>query len=409
MSNSPTSDFSNSFQVTDSKAYTTENAYQSHVNSKKHKDNERKKSFAAKTNPPVKPSLTAHQESPHREIAKLAINQDSSSSGDGGGDDDIDRAIDAKINATAHLRLSPAEHCLFCTQTSSSLEENLTHMSAIHSFFVPDAEYLIDITGLISYLGEKVVVGNICIYCNSKSKGFRSLEAARKHMVDKSHCKIAYDSEDDRLELSDYYDFTASYPDAHKAKAKAKVDDRESGEDEWEDVEQDGDVVDEIKDATSDDSGESEDDLPDNQITYGDTSFELVLPSGARIGHRSMRRYYAQRFTAAPRPTEDPNSGAALVRRLLADKNSALIPRKGGFGAFGMGTEVIRARNAGEAREAGRHVREYRDQRRREDFKTKVGFIHNAQKHYRCVIPAYPWLVDLNLKLIISPRDQLLQ
>jgi len=97
-----------------------------------------------------------------------------------------------------------------------------------------------------------------------------------------------------------------------------------------------------------------------------------------------MRRYYAQSFPGTPRGSkEDPNSGAALVRRLLADKNSALVPRKGGFGAFGSGTDVVKARNRGEAREAGRHVREFRDQKRREDFKTKVGFIANSQKHFR--------------------------
>ena len=74
---------------------------------------------------------------------------------------------------------------------------------------------------------------------------------------------------------------------------------------------------------------------------------------------------------------------SALVRRLLADKNSVLVPRKGGFGAFGMGTDVVKARNRGEAREAGRHVSEFRDQKRREDFKTKVGLIGNHQKHFR--------------------------
>jgi pre-60S factor REI1 len=321
-------------------------------------------------------------------VAKLDIIQDAPTQKDN--DKDIDRAIDAKIEGAEHSRLSP-EDCLFCTHVSPSLELNLTHMSAAHSFFVPDAEYLIDITGLITYLGEKIAVGNMCIYCNSKSKEFRSLQAARKHMVDKSHCKIAYDAEDDRLELSDYYDFSSSYPDAPhqpKKKSRSKHNRDGSGEEEWEDVDQDGEAADEIKDVVSeddaDDHSEASDDLPESQITYGDTSFELVLPSGARIGHRSMRRYYAQRFFATPRAAEDPNSGAGLVRRLLADKNSALIPRKGGFGAFGMGTEVIRTRNAGEAREAGRHVREYRDQRRREEFKTKVGFINNAQKHYRC-------------------------
>jgi len=122
--------------------------------------------------------------------------------------------------------------------------------------------------------------------------------------------------------------------------------------------------------------------IPDNQITYGDTEYELVLPSGARIGHRSMKRYYAQSFRPTQVRDEDRNSGIALVRRLLADKNSALVPRKA-FGAYGQGTEVVKARNRGEAREAGRHIREFRDQKRREDFKTRVGFIHNSQKHYR--------------------------
>jgi len=272
---------------------------------------------------------------------------------------------------------------------SGTLEDNLSHMSVVHSFFVPDAEYLVDIEGLISYLGEKIVVGNVCIYCNDKGREFRTVEAARKHMVDKSHCKIAYDSEIDRLEISDYYDFSSSYPDQEAKRKTPSLDNAEA--DEWEDVD-DGtsddqeESVDEVVDDDFRSASESEsDDVPDNQIKYGDSPFELVLPSGVRIGHRSMRRYYAQSFVGGGRgaKSEDPNSGAALVRRLLADKNSALVPRKGGFGAYGSGTDVVKARNRGEAREAGRHVREFRDQRRREDFKTKVGFIHNSQKHYR--------------------------
>jgi len=153
------------------------------------------------------------------------------------------------------------------------------------------------------------------------------------------------------------------------------------------DYEEDVDeIVDEEKlNDESNSNSDSDESLPDNNlITYGDSDLELVLPSGARIGHRTMRRYFAQSFPGSRGGKfEDPNSGAALVRRLLADKNSALVPRKGGFGAFGAGTEVIKARNRGEAREAGRHVREFRDNKRREDFKTRVGFIHNSQKHFR--------------------------
>jgi len=332
-------------------------------------------------------------------------------------DDESHATLDEKIDAT-QARHSPT-HCLFCARISPSLEDNLTHMSGEHSFFIPDAEYLVDLTGLISYLGEKIVVDNVCIYCNGKGREFRTLDAVRKHMVDKSHCKIAYDTEKDMLEISDYYDFSSSYPDAEerqrrreerraekRAKAKAAAETAEG----WEDVEDSGGEVDEVLDEppsspSSSSSGEDEDEdeeeeeedssdadsLPENQITLGDSHLELVLPSGNRLGHRTMRRYYAQSFPArASRATDadganadDPNSGRSIVRRLLADKHSALVPRRGGFGAFGAGTEVVKARNRGEAREAGRHIREFRDQKRKEDYRTRVAFVHNHQKHYR--------------------------
>jgi len=309
------------------------------------------------------------------------------SSDEAGTEDDISRTIDDRI-AAIRSRLS-SSHCLFCSEQSSSLEGNLTHMSIAHSFFIPDEDYLVDTAGLIVYLGEKIAVGNVCIYCGGKGRQFRTLDAVRKHMIDKSHCKIAYDNEHERLEISDYYDFTASYPDdcMQKKKETSKATDEE-----WEDMDEDevtsGDQLDEIVDEDTLEPGsksKDSDDLHEDQITYGDSHFELVLPSGARIGHRSLKRYYAQSFSSmlgGGKP-EDPNSGAALIRQLIKEKNSDQVPRKGGFGAYGAGTDVVKARNRGEAREAGRHVREFRDQRRMEDFKTKVGFVHNHQKHYR--------------------------
>lgn len=315
--------------------------------------------------------------------------------------------LDEKI-AAARSKLSPL-HCLFCARVSPSLEDNLTHMSGEHSFFIPDAEYLVDIAGLVAYLGEKIAVGNACIYCNDKGREFRTLDAVRKHMLDKSHCKIAYDTERDMLEMSDYYDFSSSYPDAEERRQRKKAErkreraaakeaaDAAQG---WEDVDEEGEEeddeaggeVDEVVDeppssssSSSEEEGEeeTEGDLPQSQITYGDSHLELVLPSGNRIGHRSMRRYYAQSFPSAATRGQEGHDGRSIVRRLLADKHSALVPRRGGFGAFGAGTEVVKARNRGEAREAGRHVREFRDQKRKEDYKTRVAFVHNHQKHYR--------------------------
>jgi pre-60S factor REI1 len=52
----------------------------------------------------------------------------------------------------------------------------------------------------------------------------------------------------------------------------------------------------------------------------------------------------------------------------------------GGHGAFGKGQQLIKARNAGEANWAKKAGRSYQDQKRRDNFRTKIGFKHNNQK-----------------------------
>ena len=74
----------------------------------------------------------------------------------------------------------PPEICLFCLHPSTTLEENATHMSFTHGLFVPEKEYLIDLRGFIVHLGEKIGVGNLCVYCG---KSFTSAEGTRAHMV----------------------------------------------------------------------------------------------------------------------------------------------------------------------------------------------------------------------------------
>ena len=101
---------------------------------------------------------------------------------------------------------------------------------------------------------------------------------------------------------------------------------------------------------------DDESDILDSQITYGDSNFVLVLPSGTRIGHRSMRHYYEQSVPTS-RATNDPKSAMAIVRWLLADKQSDLMLVKGGFGVSRTGMQTIKGCNCGEVREAGRHIR----------------------------------------------------
>lgn len=50
----------------------------------------------------------------------------------------------------------PVTNCLFCSHHSSSLMKNVAHMTKVHSFFIPDIEYLVDLRGLIQYLGKSM-------------------------------------------------------------------------------------------------------------------------------------------------------------------------------------------------------------------------------------------------------------
>uniref|UniRef100_F6XP45 Cytoplasmic 60S subunit biogenesis factor ZNF622 n=1 Tax=Callithrix jacchus TaxID=9483 RepID=F6XP45_CALJA len=155
----------------------------------------------------------------------------------------------------------PITDCLFCSRHSSSLMKNVAHMTKVHSFFIPDIEYLSDIKGLITYLGEKVGVGKICLWCNEKGKSFYSTEAVQAHMNDKSHCKLFTDG-DAALEFADFYDFRSSYPDHKEGEDPTEVEELPS----------------------------------EKNLEYDDETMELILPSGARVGHRSLMRYYKQRF-----------------------------------------------------------------------------------------------------------------
>ncbi|XP_076972999.1 cytoplasmic 60S subunit biogenesis factor ZNF622 isoform X1 [Tamandua tetradactyla] len=174
----------------------------------------------------------------------------------------------------------PITDCLFCPHHSCSLMKNVAHMTKVHSFFIPDIEYLSDLKGLIKYLGEKVGVGKICLWCNEKGKSFYSTEAVQAHMNDKSHCKLFTDG-DAALEFADFYDFRSSYPD-HK---------------EGEDTE------------------EAEAFPSEKNVEFDDETMELILPSGARVGHRSLMRYYKQRFGLSRAVTVAKNQKA--VGRVL--------------------------------------------------------------------------------------------
>jgi pre-60S factor REI1 len=161
-----------------------------------------------------------------------------------------DELIDEKIANTKPFSLKDS---LFDGHRAASFDANLRYMTKTFSFFSPELEFLSDIKGLIRYLGQKISIGNTCIFCN---KTYYSKEAVQSHMRDGSHCMIAW--EENEEEYLDFYDWSND-PRAQPI------------------------------------SEESEEDAEPFHFTEHN---ELVLASGKILGPRQLKVYYDQRHRA---------------------------------------------------------------------------------------------------------------
>lgn len=257
------------------KTFSSENAFSNHLSSKKHKDVEANKANKAKKQESL---ITESQFSNNfkrkdsKETDPQNTESENAESLSHNGDDDDDEDDDIEEDTLE------VTDCLFCPHHSVSLEENLKHMTRSHSFFIPDLEYVVDLKGLVTYLCEKVGMGNMCLYCNDKGKSFFSLEAVQSHMVDKGHTKMNYEG-DAVLEYADFYDFSSSYPDYNP------------------DEENEGDEI----------QGR------ESTLAVNEQTLELCLPSGAKIGHRNMRHIYKQNL-----PPERSHH-SKVIQSIMAD------------------------------------------------------------------------------------------
>lgn len=204
---------------------------------------------------------------------------------------------DADVSSIGSRKVQSPQHriglleCLFCPRVFATVEDKVIHMSRQHSFFIPELQYCSNLDGLLKYIGYKIGVANVCIWCNKK---FWSLTAVRSHMCDVGHCRMLVEK-DAVLEYADFYDFSTSYPDHQEADADMQLME-----------------VDEVES-----SGESGD---------GEEEYELVLPSGARIGNRKLKRYYRQKFPTVDRGltmSTNTNNNGDRVRKLLSQYSSA--------------------------------------------------------------------------------------
>ncbi|CAH0722494.1 unnamed protein product, partial [Brenthis ino] len=251
-----------------SKLFNSKNTYNNHLNSKKHKLAEEKTLNDKKEEEESSDSNSFEKVEANKSSVQpgkfVVVNTEDSCDEDIETDSEIeeldsDEWEECRIKGSDSL-IKPKD-CLFCGHHSKNMVKNLKHMSESHSFFIPDIEYCVDVRGLLLYLGEKISQGFMCLWCNEVGRTFYSMEAAQAHMIDKGHCKMLHEGIA-LAEYADYYDYSASYPDHNEGEDNMDMDEEVEG-----------------------------------PTTLGGEDFQLVLPSGVTVGHRSLMRYYKQNVT----------------------------------------------------------------------------------------------------------------
>lgn len=269
----------------------------------------------------------------------------------------------------------PTTRCLFCSENAADVNSNVDHMFKTHGMFIPEKDYLVDLDGLIRYLHAKIVENHECINCHA----IRSTAAGiRTHMRDKGHCRIAFESEEEQVEIGEFYDFRSTYSDDDEDEEMtdgaggvpvASSDADEAG---WE-----------TDDSSIASDGESKA-YRGSQPVY-QTDYELHLPSGRSVGHRSLAKYYRQNLHNYPSAEERSARQLAIENGELEEeeetpknKHRAVISRaNGGMGMIGATDSQKTEALASEQRERTRA------QRAEKKYLAKINRQANSQKHFR--------------------------
>ena len=300
--------------------------------------------------------------------------------------------------------------CLFCNLQSESIDDNVAHMERTHGLFVPERPYLVDLEGLISHLHERVDILHECLYCGNVRPTTAGIQT---HMRDKGHCMIAFESEEEMVEVGQFYDFRSTYSDEEDEDENDAQEDSQNGvklgaKRDASFVVQNGDDI-EMRDGADDDwedeDAESSDgtEVANNSTTSSrrkarssnnqpfTDGYELHLPTGRIAGHRSLAKYFRQNLAA--RPTEEERGRQLAIANDDSDamedgereRTSAqsetgrqLISRAdGGLGMLAAPLHKKREARATEIRERKR------DQRAQTRYQWGNEKRANMQKHYR--------------------------
>lgn len=181
-----------------------------------------------------------------------------------------------------------------------TIDGTISHLFSHHNLYLPEIQYISDKEGLLAYLYDKLAFGNVCLSCNYQG---RDLDAVRHHMISKRHIRVPFESEDEKLELGNFYDFSSTW------ETSGGVEAQEQEDGEWEDV--------------SESELENEEVSPEEIIA---TNSGLHLPNGLVVGHRSLMRYYKQNI---PGPREIGEAeGTVMAAETRRGLSNMLVDRE---------------------------------------------------------------------------------
>lgn len=214
------------------KTYFSENAYNNHLNSSKHKINVGKTGRGAQLDDTA--SVSGSMVSSAFSLGESMAESEATVNGDEELSEVVESLKSTKLDtkesvsqkdetdetaaedessdaASTKGLFDPLTDCLFCNYKSPNFSLNITHMGRIHGMFVPEKEYLVEPENLIKYLHEKIHTYNECLKCH---KQLHTASGIQTHMRDRGHCMIAFESDEELVEVGEFYDFRSSYPDA---------------------------------------------------------------------------------------------------------------------------------------------------------------------------------------------------
>ena len=326
----------------------------------------------------------------------------------------------------------PLSRCLFCNYDSPTFKLSIEHMTKIHGLFIPEQNYLVDLEGLIRYFQAKISEYHECLFCHKLKT---STIGVQTHMRDKGHCMVAFETEEEMIEVGQFYDFSSTYSDTVededeetdiestsrrsnggvKLPKEGDVEVGEGADDSWE-TDSSFSSLDsaDLASVPIDDHSHQYERLAmhrhhshtdarphrsadgyhshahhgTNAVFHDD--YELHLPNGRTVGHRSLRRYYRQNLHAYPSAAERQEKAQRLIEKADDDDDEMedipdspkmhrvqAVARRHEGGLLGATSAQRRYVASAEKRDR-RHAENAQNR-----FQAKVEKQKNSQKHYR--------------------------